>query len=316
MNSLDLDFAGMQKHIKPLNMNGLEGRMLRMPTNSESKTANKKKEILLVYGHHSSLERMYGFAEVLSDYGNVTMPDLPGFGGMDSLYKLDIDPTFDALADYLASFVKLRYKRKKFIIAGFSLGFVIVTRMLQRYPELAKQVTLLVSIAGFTHKYDFMFSQTRQRMYRLATSILGRKVPSTLFYNIGLHPSVIRKVYAQSYNAKSKFKGVDGTDRKAALDFEVILWRSNDVRTYMSTAKQMFELDNCSVQIPLDVHHINVDSDQYFDGRTVEQHMRVIFSDFHEHLSTIDKHAPSIIARREDARPLFPDSIFPLIEAH
>ncbi len=316
MNNIDLDLAGMQKHIKPLNMNGLDGRMLRVKATKESTAKAKKREILLIYGHHSSLERMYGFAEVLQGYGNVSMPDLPGFGGMDSLHKLGIDPTLDHFADYMAAFIKMRYKRKKFIIAGFSFGFVIATRMLQRYPELTKQVTLIISIAGFSHKYDFSLSPGRQRMYRLTASVIRRRIPAALFYNVGLHPSVVRRVYKYGHNSKSKFKGLEGVEVRAALEFETKLWRINDVRTHMSTALQMLTLDNCKVQVDIPVHHISIGSDQYFDSRAVEQHMRVIFTDFTEHHAEIDKHAPSIIARREDARPLFPDSIFLIIEAH
>ena len=86
----------------------------------------------MLYGHHSSLERVYGLAEDMSQYGNVTIPDYPGFGGMDSFYKIGMKPTLDNLADYLATFVKLRYRGKKVTIVGMSLGFVIATRMLQR----------------------------------------------------------------------------------------------------------------------------------------------------------------------------------------
>ena len=70
--------------IVPLNVNGMRGRMLHLPAPNKNKT----KEILLVYGHHASLERMYSFAQVINKYGIVTMPDLPGFGGMDSFYKI------------------------------------------------------------------------------------------------------------------------------------------------------------------------------------------------------------------------------------
>src|SRR5689334_10233567 len=95
-------------YVVPLNMNGLRGRMLRLPP-----PARKKREILLIYGHHASIERMFGLAENLNRYGGVTLPDLPGFGGMQSFYRLNEKPTLDNLADYLASFVKLRYKRQK-----------------------------------------------------------------------------------------------------------------------------------------------------------------------------------------------------------
>ena len=93
----------MQDYIAPLNINGMNGRMLHIAA-----PKNKNKELLLLYGHHSSLERMYGIAEDLNQYGAVTMPDFPGFGGMDSFYTIGMQPSIDNLADYLASFVKLR----------------------------------------------------------------------------------------------------------------------------------------------------------------------------------------------------------------
>ncbi|HEU4609283.1 MAG TPA: hypothetical protein VFS31_14300, partial [Chitinophagaceae bacterium] len=94
----------MAEHILPLNINGLQGRMLRMPAKKRT-----NKEILLIYGHHATLERWYGLVENLSEYGNVTMPDLPGFGGMQSFKKAGRKPDIDAFADYLAAFIKLRY---------------------------------------------------------------------------------------------------------------------------------------------------------------------------------------------------------------
>lgn len=115
------------EYIEPLNMNGLQGRVLHMPA-----PKGRDKEILFVYGHHSSLERWFGLMQNLNRYAAVTMPDLPGFGGMDSFYKLGETATIDNLADYLASFIKMRYKRRKVIIVGMSFGFVVATRMLQR----------------------------------------------------------------------------------------------------------------------------------------------------------------------------------------
>ena len=72
-----------EDYIVPLNMNGLNGRMMHMPA-----PKGRKREILVLYGHHSSLERWFGLAQVINRYGAVTMPDWPGFGGMDSFYKI------------------------------------------------------------------------------------------------------------------------------------------------------------------------------------------------------------------------------------
>ena len=90
--------------ITPLIINGLHGRVLHI--DATKKTAANL-EILLIYGHHASLERMFGIVEDIAQYGNVTVPDLPGFGGMDSFYKIGEKPTLDNLADYLATFIKL-----------------------------------------------------------------------------------------------------------------------------------------------------------------------------------------------------------------
>lgn len=298
----------MQKYIKPLNMNGLNGRMLRMPA-----PKNKRREILLIYGHHSSLERMFGVAELLNEYGAVTMPDLPGFGGMESFQKIGMKPNVDNLADYLAAFVKLKYRGKKVTIVAMSLGFVITTRMLQRYPELVRKVDLLVSVVGFSHKYDFMFSKNRIKMYLLGANIFKYRVTASFFYNVFLHPSVIRAAYSKTHNAKKKLAELTPEAKKAAVEFEVDLWRMNDVCTYMYTTKEMLTLNNCDRQIDLPVHHVSVADDQYFDHTVVEQHLRIIFNDFKEHIAVPKNHAPSILATKEEASPFVPVSLDKLL---
>ena len=300
----------MQKFMRPLNMNGLEGRMLRM-----SGSKDIKKEILLVYGHHSSLERMFGLAEAFNDYGAVTMPDLPGFGGMDSYHDIGIVPSIDSMADYMASFIRLRYRKKKITIVAMSLGFVIITRMLQRYPELASRVELLISVVGFSHKYDFELPRSRMFFYKNAARILSRKIPAAFFYNVALHPSVIRTIYSNTYNAKNKFENLDPAEKKKAMDFEVLLWRINDVRTYMNMTVEFLTLDNCRQQVPLAVEHVSVSADQYFDKEAVEQHMRVIFTDYTEHVAKVPNNAPSILATKREAEPLIPVSIRKLMKS-
>lgn len=274
---------------------------------------NKKREILLVYGHHASLERMYGIAEGLNEFGAVTMPDLPGFGGMESFYKIGMKPTIDNLADYLAAFVKLKYRGKKVTIVSMSLGFVIVTRMLQRYPELVRKVDVLISVVGFSHKYDFVFSKNRMFFYRVGAKFFSGRLTAAFFYNVCLHPSVIRTVYSKTFNAKKKLADLSPEEKKSSVEFEVDLWRMNDVRTYMFTTRQMFSLDNCDRQVDLHLHHVSVEKDQYFDHSVVEQHLRIIFSDFTEHVAVPNNHAPSILATKEEAAPFIPESLKKLL---
>jgi len=112
-------FVNPADFIMPININGLDGRVLRV----ENENHRSRHELLLIYDFQSNLEKWWGFAIALKNYANVTSVDLPGLGGMDSFYKIGRKPTLDNMADYLASFVKLKYKRKRLSIHGCRLWF-------------------------------------------------------------------------------------------------------------------------------------------------------------------------------------------------
>lgn len=289
-------------YIEPLDINGLQGRMMHLPA-----PKGKNTEILFVYGHHSSLERWWGLILVLNRYAAVTMPDLPGFGGMDSFYKINKKPTIDNLADYLAAFIKLRYKHKKIVIVGMSFGFVIATRMLQRYPELTKNVKLIVSLVGFAHHDDFTFSPVRYWFYCYISKVFAHRLPAAFFRTIVLNPRVLKLAYAHTHNAKHKFKLAKSKQEfNYLMEIEIGLWRDNEVRTYMYTSAQFLKLDNCQVRINLPVWHVSAQTDRFFDTQLVEQHMRTIFKDFHRVKSKLSTHAPSVIADEKMAASLIP----------
>src|SRR5690606_26329987 len=128
----------------------------------------------------------------LNKYGAVTVPDLPGMGGMDSFFKVGETPTLDNMADYLAAFVKMRYRRKRVTIIAMSWGFVIATRMLQRYPELVKKVDLLISIVGFVHADDFVFSNRTKLGARVVSSIFSGRLAAAFVQHVVLRGPIIR----------------------------------------------------------------------------------------------------------------------------
>ena len=294
--------ARPEDYIRPLDMNGLAGRMLVLPA-----PKNKQTEILFVYGQHSSLERWWGLLRYANKYGAVTAPDLPGFGGMESFHKIGKKPTLDNYADYLAAFVKLKYRKKKVIILGMSLGFVIATRMLQRYPELRKNVTMLVSLAGMTHRDDFGFPARRYWFYRSIGMVFSGWLPATFFRYAFLNGWVLRKTYARTRLARSKFAAAkDKAEHDRFMDVEIDLWHRNDVRTHAYTTTELLTLDNCRVRLDMPVWYVVVDGDQYLNNHRAEQHMRVAFSDVHVVRSKLKHHAPSIIADEASAAPLIP----------
>ncbi len=302
---MDKNIEAAAEFIVPLNINGLEGRLLQMP----AKKRGTNREILIIYGHHSTLERWWGFAQCFNRYGAVSMPDLPGFGGMESLYKIGKRPDLDTMADYMASFVKWRYKRKKFSIIGLSYGFLVATRMLQRYPELTKKVEFLVSAVGFSHYDDFVFSTTRRRSYIAGSRLISRRPMPFIFRYTALQPWTLRKIYHKTFNARKKFAGADADTAKRLMDMEIILWHANDVRTHFFTTVQLLTVNNCGKRVDLPVWHVGAGVDQYFDHNMVEQHMRVIFNDFHETRNKSDRHAPSVIADAKEASMFVPASL-------
>ncbi len=288
-------------YIVPLNMNGLQGRMLRMPA-----PKNHNRQILVLYGHHAMLERWWGLMQNLNEYGAVTMPDMPGFGGMDSFAKIGQKPTIDNYADYLAAFIKLQYKRRRVTIIGISFGFVVVTRMLQRYPELAKRVDLLVSLVGFMHRDDFLFKPRSQFMMRYATRFFATHPMAFFIRYAGLNPFVLKKLYAKLPAAKRRFIEVGPEEFSAMLEFEVKLWQANDVRTHWLTTSEFLHLDNCQKQVPLDVWHVGSQHDHYFDNAIVQEHMLVVFKSCTQLLTGTKAHTPSVLADKKGLAVMLP----------
>lgn len=281
-------------YIVPLNMNGLQGRMLRMPA-----PKRHNREILMLYGHHALLERWWTLVQSYNELGAVIMPDLPGFGGMDSFEKISRKPTIDAYADYLAAFIKLTYKRRRVTIVGISFGFVVATRMLQRYPELAKRVDFLVSIVGFMHKDDFLFTPRARRLMRIGTRFFATRPTAFLIRYCGLNSFVIRTVYSRLPAGKKRFIEVGEEEYGRMIDFDVKLWQANDVRTHWLTTSEFLNLDNCKTRVNLPVWHVASKHDHYFNNVLVKEHMLVVFESYEQVLTNTKAHTPSIVADRK-----------------
>lgn len=270
---------------------------------------------LMVYGHHSSLERMYSIAQAFSQYGSVTMPDLPGFGGMMSLPKIGEKPSLDNLADYLADFIRQHFGSRPFRAVGMSLGFVLLVRMLQRHPGLQPQVRLLVSAAGFTHGSDFALTPNRRRLFAHTAKALARRAVAKAFAGTLLRKPVIATTYHLRARSHSKMKGFSYQQRKALIDFEVVLWQSNEAETYFSTLYQMLTLDLTQQKIALPIHHIAVSNDQYLNNNSVERHFAEIFTAVHTHEAKMPSHMPTVIEEIEEAGKLIPASLAKVFSA-
>jgi alpha-beta hydrolase superfamily lysophospholipase len=307
----DVAYSGAMEHfISPLTIDGLRGRIMHLPGPSKP-----SKEVLFVYGHHSSLERWQGIMQFLNQRCAVTMADLPGFGGMESLYKIGKPATLDNLADYLADFIRMRYKNgERLTIIGMSLGFVIVTRMLQRHAELTKQVEMLVSLFGFAHKNDFILPPNRRNFFLWGSRVFAMPVLADMYRTLFLNRFVLSRAYHRTPNAREKFKDTTPEQQRNNMEFEIGLWQNSDLRTYMKTGSEFLTLDNTRVKINLPVYHIAVAADRYFDNKSVEKHFRQIFSEYHllAELKNAN-HAPTFIANAEQAALFIPPALLDAI---
>lgn len=296
-------------YIVPLNINKLEGRMMRVPNRSKN-----NRNILLVYGHHAKLERWWSLVDNLAEYGEVTMPDLPGFGGMDNFYTIGKKPTIDNFADYLAAFINLRYKRRRLTIIGISFGFVVITRMLELYPEISYKIDLLVSEVGFMHKDDFLYSPLRRNSYRVITRFFAIRPVSFIIRYCFLNKLVLNFLYASLPQSKLRLNEVPKEEFAKTVKFEIDLWKENDVRTHWMTTAEFLNLDNCQKQINLPIIHVVSKADHYFDNEVVKQHMLIVYNSYKRFTANSKAHTPSVLADKKEASVMIPTGLKRLLK--
>ena len=295
--------------VLPLYMSGLSGRMIRLPS-----PRGKKRQMLLISGQHTSVERLYSLAEYLNRYGGVTSPDLPGFGGMDPFYKIGEKPTLDNMADYLAAFVKLRYKKNQhFTVIAISYGFSVVTRMLQRYPEITNRVDLLISLSGVTHKKDFKWKRRNNMLLHGVSWMSSKRLLAFLVSNTIVRAPVIKSLYLLAEKKHPKLKDAKEAENRSRIEFEIRLWKINDFRTWAYSCVTLFRLDLSGSHVDLVVHHVSVDDDHYFNQVGVESHMRRIYKDFKLIKTKLPAHTPTVLATAEDVSPFVPPKIRSLL---
>jgi pimeloyl-ACP methyl ester carboxylesterase len=289
-----------------LHINGMRGRVLKLPAKNKR---HAKKEMLLVYGHHSSIERMYSLAQHLSTYANITMPDLPGFGGMDSFYVIKKKPTLDNMADYLATYIKMNYKNRPLAICGMSYGFLVVTRMLQKYPTMQKQVTLLISLVGFSNKDDFQFKNSTYKTFVILSKVGSTALASFIAKHMLFTKPVITATYTLMASRHVKMKDASTDEQKRRIAFEVYLWKCNDARTYFATSHNFLKVDLTNQAVSHGLHHVTVADDQYFSASTVLSNLSKIYDPIKTYSAVLPNHAPTVISDESEAARLIPATL-------
>ena len=297
-------------YLERLAVGQLRGRLWQAPA---LKPPLDQHVIVVVYGHHASLERMAGLAQYLRRFGRVVMPDLPGFGGMDSFYKIDQLPTLDNYALYLKRFLEERLdKGQTFSLLGFSLGFQVVTRFLQLYPDWQPRIRLTLSLAGFLSGRSLQFTARRHRWYLRGIALAKTQFGGWLFRRLILNRWVLRGFYGRTLSARRKF--ASQPERLQLLKAEIRLWQINDVRTWAFTARAMIVGDLSSPAVDLELYHVAAEDDHFLDNDHNLGRLRLVYNEVRLFLIELTAHAPTVVADVAEVEALIPADLVKLLD--
>ena len=292
--------------IKPIKIQGMNGRVLTVE--AKDKKFNKH-NILLIYGHHASLERYLTVAEALSDFGSVTVVDLPGFGGMDSFRKVGKKPNIDNFAEYMAGFLSDQNDSEKVTVVGVSYGLAIASRMLQLHPELVDRVDAVVSIAGFTHHRDFKLPKSLLWFYWFATGVLRNYPVNLVLRTLITNDVSISLAYGRYGSGKSKFAGKSKAERKQTTREEILLWQINDFWTYAWVGFDTVTLNLLTAEINVPLLHVLVSGDQYFDSNRIKSDMKTLYPRAKFFHAETENHAPTSFENADEIKQLIPKDL-------
>lgn len=286
--------------IKPLNINGLEVRYIYIPARSKRNKSN----LLVVYDFESNIEKWFGFLIALSRYTNVTMVDLPGFGGADSLFKINLKPNLENMTNYLSTIIKLKYRRKKLNILGIGFGFTLVTKMIEDYPDIASKINNVISINGYVHKDDFNFKAIDKFVLYFNYFISQVKILSNLKDILLKNNLYLSKKFDQDY-----FKLYPKTTFPYLAQFTQDLYRETDLRTLSYLKYQQLKLDLCRLsRIEIPMWQFNINPPKYLNTRRIEQHLKIVYSSYH-HLSLNIRKLPFVINQEKIGLKMIPNKL-------
>ena len=303
-DSLKTDF---DQYISEFEINGLQGRYWQAPALDKK---DETKLIIVIYGSHSSLERNIGLAQYLRRFGQVLMPDLPGFGGMESFYKIKKKPTLDSYASYLNDFLKLKLKKdQSFVLIGFSLGFLVATQLLQKYPAWQKELRLAVSVVGFLNGITFKFSRAQKFWFFLIAEIVKSFLGSLLFRAVFLNRWVLKNFYARASFSKSKFTGYSLKERAQLLEMEIKLWQCNDVRTWAATIEEMIKCDLTTKKVKAKLLQLSAREDNFLNNELNKINLQKVYNEVVFFDVGLSAHAPTVIAGIDEIDEMIPKGL-------
>lgn len=227
-----------------------------------------------------SIEMMTPLANVLSEYGDVTVPDLPGFGGMTNFYSIGKTPNLDTYADYLSAFIKLRYKKNRLTLFGVGFGYSLLVHTLQKHPDLCSKVDIVGGINGLLHHEDIRQTNLSRNFNLVRRSFQGLPLLRSIAKATTFQPQAIK--------TQLQINKIDLDDD--FLQSVVNSWQSVHVKTLRQLQKAELRLDLCQQNLKTKSYNLELPSIyRDIDTGKAEAHAEIVFSSANYTKSRIEK---------------------------
>lgn len=195
----------------------------------------KKPTFIMIHGFRGSHHGLLEIAEYLKDEYDILAPDIPGSGAAPELDH----KTLDGYADWLHDYIE-KNKLKKPYILGHSMGSMIVSHFVQKYPnDVANKVILLSPVfrTEVGQKYsNFLYKICRggigivpksQRKKLLASKQLSYIISHLFTYDKGQQ----KRIDQLHYQYSGRFASADSfiADMRISMREQTIIPEKNDV---------------------------------------------------------------------------------------
>ncbi len=291
--------------LRPYEFLGLKGRYGHWAANN----TDAKRTFVLILGQHATIERGRPIVEALQEFGDVYIADNPGFGGMESSYKVGRYPDLTFFGEHVRHFIEnYTDQNRKLTIFGISFGFQVAVEALHHYPELSERVEDVVSFVGFVSHHDFhiTFSYSAGLIYILAN--IGRTWLGSEFLKFVMKERLIVGVYQLTKPIQVKFKHLKSEEAKRYAKEQAYLWVVNDIRTHGATAWDLARRsDQSAYRLDTPLLHIGVPNDHMFDNKLVVSQLQEMFPVTVSVDLQLENHAPLDVDTADSILGLLPE---------
>ena len=208
----------------------------------------QKPALILIHGFRGSHHGLLEIVEFLNDY-ELYVPDIPGSGVSP---ELD-DKSLDGYAEWLHNYIKAKKLKKPYIV-GHSMGSIIVSHFVAKYPDdVARKVVLLSPIfrttkgqKKSTRAYKLSHSglkilSKKQQKNLLASKPLSYIISHMLTYDKGQQ----KRIDELHYQYSGKFASADSfiADMQISMCNQTTLPKTSELLLCAGTYDQLTDIN-------------------------------------------------------------------------